>query len=87
MRSEQEREVKPRFLAKGRSVGEIKWVVTKISGTRSGERLTSRTKTAAPSPITKPLRAASKGRDACSGSSLNAVVRERERSNPVKAKG
>ena len=58
-----------------------------MSGTRSGERSTSRTKTAAPSPITNPSRAASKGRDACSGLSLNAVVRERERSNPVKANG
>ena len=47
----------------------------------------SRTSIAAPSPITKPERAASKGREAAGGLELKDVVRERERSKPMKARG
>lgn len=42
----------------------------------------SSTSTAAPSPITKPSRAASNGLDACSGVSLNHVDRAFSRQNP-----
>ncbi len=48
---------------------------------------TSRTKTAAPSPITNPSLAASNGREAWCGVSLKDVERERDRSKPVNARG
>lgn len=54
---------------------------------RLGVGITSSTITPAPSPITKPLRLASKGREASSGQWLKLVVRDRDRSNPVKARG
>lgn len=54
---------------------------------RGMENFTSRTRITAPSLMTKPLRLLSKGREACCGLSLNDVANERERSNPVKARG
>ena len=48
---------------------------------------TSRTKTAAPSPMINPLRAASKGRDARWGALLKVVDSEWERSKPVNTSG
>lgn len=54
---------------------------------RRGGFCTSRTRTAAPSPMMKPSRALSKGREACCGRLLNFVAKDRERSKPVKARG
>lgn len=41
----------------------------------------------APSLMINPSRALSKGREACCGLLLKFVLKERERSNPVKARG
>src|SRR3989442_15269648 len=47
----------------------------------------SRISVAAPSPITKPSRARSKGREARPGASLNAVERARSEQKPAKVRG
>lgn len=48
---------------------------------------TSRIMTAAPSPITKPARSLSKGREDLAGSSLYLVTRLRDLANPPMASG
>lgn len=48
---------------------------------------TSRTRIAAPSLMTKPLRSLSNDRDASCGVSLKDVAKERDRSKPVNARG
>src|SRR5512143_2178780 len=54
---------------------------------RRAWRRDSRIRMAAPSPITKPSRARSKGRDARAGASLNAVESARSEQKPAKVSG
>ena len=73
------------FLRRGFSV-RVHWCC--CFGDRSTRTsLTSRTITPAPSPTTKPSRSRLKGREARAGTSLEEVVRLRDRSKPVIASG
>lgn len=73
----------------GERLGFLGWVreVWDFQEGKHGGTRTSRTRTAAPSLMMKPSRALSKGREACCGLPLKLVLKDRERSNPVKARG